>query len=45
MSNIYSNLVMETESDVEQKFVYPFLIKASPEGLGYRVMLPKKSGV
>lgn len=36
MSNGYCNLVLNNESDVEQKFVLPFLVNPEPIGLGLR---------
>lgn len=35
MSNIYKDIELLSESDVEQKFVYKFLTIDEPIGLGY----------
>jgi len=35
MGNIYSDIDLVTESDVEQKFIYKLLTTPSPVGLGY----------
>lgn len=36
MVDLKIDLGLSSESDVEQKFIYPLLTKASPEGLAYR---------
>jgi len=35
MTNIYSEMELETESDVEQKFIYKLLTNPEPHGLGF----------
>jgi hypothetical protein len=35
MTNIYSEMELETESDVEQKFIYNLLTNPEPQGLGF----------
>lgn len=37
MSNLYENLTLLSESDVEQKFIVKLLTSANPEGLGYSI--------
>ncbi|MCH7419611.1 type I restriction endonuclease [Pseudomonas mosselii] len=35
MASIFSGITFQTESDVEQKFIYPLLTAPVPNGLGY----------